>query len=69
MATTQALAAAGGRAQYVTYVFRIPSGVLMKLQEVGMLRTIQTSDAGIEAVEYEFLAPGAAYVMKFLEMI
>jgi len=71
MANTRELAAAGVRAgaNYTTYVFRIPSGVIYELEKIGVLRVTQTTEANMAAKEYEFLASGAAYVMKFLEVV
>jgi len=66
MANTKELAAAGGRAMYNTFVFRIPSGIITKLEQIGLVETTITMEEETQAIEYHFLPDASAYISKFL---
>jgi len=70
-ATTEALARAGGRADYILHVFKIPSGILHELARIGELTITVTRQVGstVIAYEYAFTARATAYIAQFLERV
>ena len=64
--TSEALASAGARANYMLYQFRVPSGVLTHLESIGAATRSTTTQAGVTATEWVFTAEGAAYISQYV---
>ncbi|GAB4190188.1 MAG: hypothetical protein Tsb002_17920 [Wenzhouxiangellaceae bacterium] len=74
LTTSRALASAGPRANYTTYIARIPQGVIIELRRIGLVNVTiteeMTATGVVRAFEYEFLPSAAAYIYRgFFSMI